>query len=194
MGRPATFSEIRGQGQQIGRGPTDEYCGQPNTSSDKGKPAERRRRKATGLPPLLGIRSPGHRRRDVIGSESAALIRCGWRAFSRPRLDGARIEDEGTMMAATGTAHTARPAPPATRKPSRWSHLISALTDGVGRGHVTPTPTPDPDPCGPGSRFACGLRLSELASCRTSARTRSAGGATPPGRALGLQAAFPPPR
>ncbi len=64
------------------RPPADGSGGTTEDRSDKGKPAERRRRKATGLRPS-GIRSPG-RRRHLSGSESAALIRCGCRACLCP--------------------------------------------------------------------------------------------------------------
>lgn len=78
--------QFRREGHQIRRGPPitlsdNKIC------SDNGKPAERRRRKATGLHPF-----PGHGRRAAEGtvrSESAAPIRCGFGGFRMLRpLDG----------------------------------------------------------------------------------------------------------
>jgi hypothetical protein len=112
-----------------------------------------------------------------------------------PPADGEGSVDGGAMATrAHGTAHTAYPTLHVARAFLPPLPQISALADAVGRGHVTPTPTPDPDPCELASRQACALRLSELAPQATSPRTGSAGGATPPGRALGLQDSSPDPR
>jgi hypothetical protein len=159
--------------------------GQHKDRSDKGKPAERRRRKATGLQSPPGIRQPG-RRRHLSGSEIVAFVPHGQSAsLVRPHLDG-EIAVAGITFDARGLELTgalmARPDCPAAAATPGSRPFIRALIDAVGRSHTTPTP--DPDPRDLGRRTSGALRLSELTPCLT--HTAS------PGRAQGLH--YPAPR
>jgi len=158
-------------------------------SLDKGKPAERRRRKATGLRPS-GDTAAGPRR-HLSGSESAALIRCGVRAF--PCLSGSSTER--STWAATPMARAQDSAGSLSRFgwlgaaavltiTSTLRGSLSASTGEVGRSHDTPTP--DPDPVTPARAPACALRRSEVAPHIVAGGTCSAGRASLPDRAEGL--------
>jgi hypothetical protein len=171
-------SGIRHQGTTDPSAPVELIGGQHEDRSDKGKPAERRGRKATGLSPFRDTAAGPPKAPEWVGDRhlrpygrSATLV--------RPHLDGeiavASITFDARGLQATG-APTALPGCPAATvttgsRPSRYAH-----TGAVGRSHTTPTP--DPDPRDSGLRTVGALRPSELAP-----RPRAT---VPPGRAQGL--------
>lgn len=166
--------------------------GQHKDRSDKGKPAERRRRKATGLQSPSGIRQPG-RRRHLSGSEIVRPVRRGpGPSLVRPHLDG---EIAVTSVIVDARSPRDREAP--QRRFGRKAAAVAAAsrppshahTGAVGRSHTTPTP--DPDPRDSGLRTFGALRPSELAPCLCTARPQTAGGTVPPGRAQGLHVPAP---
>ena len=117
-------------------------------------------------------------------SESAALIRCGCRAFSCPRP----VPKGSRVMVRLFSLRGPREWAGATNRTERAPHANAnrslnerAHPDAAGRGHTPPTP--DPDPRDPGARNACSLRLSELVSNIRLGRTLSPDRPAPPGRA-----------
>jgi hypothetical protein len=165
-----------------GKGPTDpgiaaDYEGDNRIDgSDKGKPVERRGRKATGLSPQRADMVAGPPKAHSMGrslqpSSAADRGHCFAPAHA---VTESTVTSIGRHVAPKSDTEGANALPSAAVASLRTQSSVP--TDGVGRRHVTPTPDPDPRDIGP--RAGCGLRLSEH---------RPHDSAALPGRAQGLQ-------
>ncbi len=125
--------------------------------SDKGKPAERRRRKATGLRPSGDTAAGPPKAPEWVGVCSPHPLRS--EGFPMPlRLQYGEIDvGRNANGACAGQVRIVQPfgwdgAAAVLTITSTLRGSLSASTGEVGRSHDTPTPDPDPRDSGPRTR------------------------------------------